>query len=306
MANLADSLSVTQLSSWSEPGTHLAVLGHPIGHSLSPVMHNAALREIARSRPQYSDWRYWKIDVPPELLPSVLPVLRERKFLGINLTVPHKVLAMRLAASITLEAQQAGAMNTLKLEPEGYRGFNTDGRGLVKALGEDFSIECGDQDFLLLGAGGAARGAAVELVRFGCRSLWIGNRSAEGLNGILPVVQGMATSTSIHPFLFSTLPPDLPAGVVVINATSAGLHKDDPAPIELSQLPRPSAVYDMIYNPPSTCLLREAAKLGIPNANGLSMLIHQGALALELWTGEPVPIHAMRSALKLSKPLSTR
>lgn len=284
------------LATWEKPGTHLAVLGHPIEHSLSPAMHNAALLRMAERSPKFGDWHYWKFNIVPDRLAEALELFRAKRFVGINLTVPHKVLATSLVQSIDTSASEIGAVNTLRLTASGYAGYNTDGHGLITAIMEEFGIECRERDVVLLGAGGASRGAAIELLRRGCRTLWIGNRSANNLDEMLLLVRQTAERTPVRGFLFSEIPTEIPSGAVVINCTSAGLKTDSPPPITLSAFPRPAAVYDMIYNPACTGLLRDAAVLGIANANGLSMLVHQGARALELWTGEKAPIDVMREA----------
>jgi shikimate dehydrogenase len=285
-------LTLSDLESWSRPGTSLAVLGHPIKHSISPPMHNAALAELAARDAAFADWKYFRFDVPPEDLPRALELLHAKKFRGVNLTVPHKVIAFDRVAQIDAAAQPVGAVNTLRWMAAGWHGFNTDGYGLATAVRETLSCDLGGVHIVLLGAGGAARGAAVECLQQRCASLWIANRTRENLGALLGALGPVAASTGqqnipLHGFTPATAPANLPPGVLVINATSAGLRDTDPMPIDLALLPKPAAVFDMIYNPPQTALLRRAAELGLPHANGLSMLVHQGAKALEIWSGIP-------------------
>jgi shikimate dehydrogenase len=155
---------------------------------------------------------------------------------------------------------------------------------------------------ILLGAGGAARAAAVECLQRHCASLWIANRTAARLDALLAVLRPVAGDVPVRGFDPQSPPPDFPTGALVINATSAGLRAGDPPPVDLTRLPLPAGVYDMIYNPPATPLLRQAAALGVPHANGLSMLVHQGARALELWTGAPVPAPVMMRAAREALP----
>jgi shikimate dehydrogenase len=138
----------------------------------------------------------------------------------------------------------------------------------------------------------------VECLQRHCASLWIANRTAARLDALLAVLRPVAGNVPLHGFDPQSPPAALPKNALVINATSAGLRADDPPPLDLSRLPTPSGVYDMIYNPPATLLLRQAAALGVPHANGLSMLVHQGARALEIWTDAPVPVAAMMRAAK--------
>jgi len=278
-------LTLHDLESWSRPGTSLAVLGHPIKHSISPAMHNAALAELAGHDGRFADWKYFRFEIHPNDLPQALERLHAKGFRGINLTVPHKIIAFDRVAEVDPAAQPVGAVNTLLWTPTGWRGFNTDGYGLGAAVRENLQLELAHADIVLLGAGGAARGAAVECLQRGCRSLWIANRTPENLDALLHILKPVAGPIPVRGFTPTDVPAELPPGSLVINATSAGLRDTDPLPIPLESLPQPRAVFDMIYNPPETPLLRCAANLRIPAANGLSMLVHQGAKALEVWTG---------------------
>jgi shikimate dehydrogenase len=274
--------TLSDLATWSRPGTSLAVLGHPIKHSVSPPMHNAALALLGRN-----DWRYHRFDVHPDDLPQALDLLHTKRFHGVNLTVPHKIIAFDRVAEIDPAARALGAVNTLRWTPRGWQGFNTDGYGLASAVRETLGRELAGTPVILLGAGGAARGAAVECLTRGCASLWIINRGPDNLRQLLETLTPIAGGIPIHGFAPSAPPDKLPADALVINATSAGLKPDDPAPLELAALQRPAAVFDMIYNPPQTPLLRQAFTLGLPHANGLAMLVHQGAKSLEIWSGAP-------------------
>jgi shikimate dehydrogenase len=280
-------LTLADLESWSRDGVSLAVLGHPIRHSISPPMHNAALAELAAADPRFADWRYFRFDVAPDDLPRALELLHVKQFRGVNLTVPHKVIAFDRVAEIDAAARPAGAVNTLRYTDAGWQGFNTDGYGLAAAVREAFGRELAGAPIVLVGAGGAARGAAVECLQRRCPSLWLVNRTRENLATLHRVLAPLAAGIPLHGFVPAAIPADLPPGTLVINATSAGLRESDPTPIDLTGLPRPAAVYDMIYNPAETRLLRQAAFLGIPHANGLGMLVHQGARALEIWSGIP-------------------
>lgn len=296
-------LTLSDLESWSRGGTSLAVLGQPIKHSISPAMQNAALAELAASDPRFADWRYFRFEVAPDDLPHALELLHAKKFRGVNLTLPHKVIAFERLTEIDPAARPLGAVNTLLAGERGWRGFNTDGYGLATAVQEILRRDLAGAPVVLLGAGGAARGGAVECLQRGCASLWIANRTRENLDALLAALAPLAGGIPLHGFAPGAVPRDLPAGALVINATSAGLRADDPPPIDLAALPRPAAVFDMIYNPPQTPLLRAAAALGLPHANGLAMLVHQGAKSLEIWSGAPAArtaptmLRAARAAL---------
>ncbi len=299
-------LTLADLAAWSRPGTSLAVLGHPIKHSISPAMHNAALAALAGHEPRFADWRYFRFEVHPDDLPQALDLLHARQFRGVNLTVPHKMIAFDRVAAIDPAAGPVGAVNTLLWEDHGWRGFNTDGYGLAAAVRETLALELAGIPIILLGAGGAARGAAVECLQRGCASLTIANRTPGNLTNLLASLALMAGGIPLQGFSPSEPPPDLPANALVINATSAGLRDTDPLPIALATLPRPTAVFDMIYNPPLTPLLRAAAALGVPHANGLGMLVHQGAKALEIWSGIPAGMSAPSMAAAAQMAMAGR
>lgn len=292
-------LTLADLDSWSFDGTALAVLGHPIKHSVSPAMHNAALAAMAGSDPKFDHWRYFRFDVAPEDFATALTRLHAAGFFGLNLTVPHKIMAFDLIEAVDPAAQPVGAVNTLRRTGTGWTGFNTDGYGLATAVEETLGISLAHTPIILLGAGGAARGAAVECLQRGCPSLHIANRTAANRDALLDQIRPIAGSTVLGGFAPASPPADLPGDALVINATSAGLHADDPLPIDPTTLPRPRGVYDMIYNPAETALLAAARRDGIPVANGLSMLVHQGVRALEIWSEARVPAAAMAQAVGL-------
>ncbi|HKK18899.1 MAG TPA: shikimate dehydrogenase [Opitutales bacterium] len=284
-------------------GTKLAVIGHPVRHSVSPAMHNAAMAKLRSRESRFNDWAYYRFDVPPEEFADAVPLFFEHNFLGLNLTIPHKVQAMDLVKGISPDAERMGAVNTLVWNEFGYDGFNTDGYGLKKGLLEDLDFDLEDGTVILLGSGGAARAAAVQCVLDGCKRLHVGNRTASRLDGLMSIVHDMPGGEVAEAFALDDPPENLPETGVLINATSLGLKAGDPAPFDVSLLPDGWKVYDMIYNPAATSLLRQAAARDLPVANGLSMLVHQGARSLEIWSHTEVDAQAMmkaaRHALKL-------
>ena len=299
MSAVAETIhTLADLEAWSFSGTALAVIGRPVAHSLSPAIHNAALAELAQAQPRYAGWHYFKFDIAPADLARALSLFHKHRFHGLNLTVPHKSLALEYLVTSDAFVRAAGAANTLTYSESGWRGANTDGYGLTTALREDLGAELAGAHIILLGAGGAARGAAIECLRARCASLWIGNRTASTLEALLLNLRMFASESVVCGFDLGNLPSGLPAGATVINATSLGLAAADAAPIDLKKIPSPARVYDMIYRPPQTTLLRQAAELGLPHANGLSMLIHQGARSLEIWTGATVPVPVMQAAAR--------
>ncbi len=291
--------TLADLDSWSFAGTALAVLGHPIKHSISPPMHNAALARMAQHDPRFATWKYFRFDIAPDDLPVALEKFHARGFLGLNLTVPHKIIAFDRVAALDPAARPIGAVNTLRRTPAGWHGYNTDGYGFATAIREDLGRELTGSHVLLLGAGGAARGAAVECLQRGCASLTILNRTQRAMDELVTLMSSLDMSPEILIQGIGTEDlSSIPPNSIVINATSAGLKPDDPLPVNLQALARPAGVFDMIYNPPETPLLAQARALGLPAANGLSMLIHQGARALEIWSETTVPVDAMRTAVQ--------
>ena len=269
---------------------------NPVRHSISPVMHNAALEAMAAADSRFSDWSYYRFEIEPDAFPEALPHFHRRSFMGLNLTVPHKVQALDLIQGLSPDADRMGAVNTLVWNEHGYDGFNTDGYGLQKGLEADLGVTLKGANVLLLGSGGAARAAAVQALLAGCARLWIGNRSQDRLQSLLAVLEGMEGADRVSPFRLEAPPGDLPPRGVLVNATSLGLRGDDPLPLDPSRLPPGWAVYDMIYNPPETPLLRAAATCGMRTANGLSMLVFQGVRALEIWSHTPVRARSMMTA----------
>lgn len=285
----------------------LAVFGAPIRHSASPAMHNAALAELGL------DWRYVACEVAPERLREAIEGARQMGFLGLNLTVPHKLLAVPLMDELDDSARRWGAVNTVVFEtetedgewrpvgqvtqvrgPVRARGFNTDADAIIRSLREDLAIEPRSARVLLLGAGGAGRAAALRLADEGVEALWLVNRTTEKAQAVANEIAARFPAVEV-----AVGYPDSEVEIV-LNATSLGLKADDPLPFDPQQfsLHQTDGVYDMIYRPAETPLLRAAKAADRRTANGLGMLLHQGAAALELWAGVPVPVATMRRALE--------
>lgn len=280
-----------------QPDATLAVLGHPVGHSLSPAMHNAVLRHWAASDGRWANWRYEKIDVPPGRLPEALARLHDLRYAGLNLTIPHKVEAVPLVCEIDPQAARLGAVNTLLWKPHGWAGANTDGYGLSRAVETELGRPLQGAVIVQLGAGGAARAVAAQCLLSGCAELWIGNRDQDRLNELLAILMTPgAPAIPLRGFDLRDPPADLPRRALLINVTSLGLRPDDPPPIDPDLFEDGSAVYDSTYGRHQSRLLRAALARGWPAANGLSMLVWQGARSLELWTGRTPPADLMRAA----------
>jgi shikimate dehydrogenase len=294
--NTEKTYTLNDLGKVSFPGTPLAVIGHPIKHSVSPAMHNAALAEMQQANARFKDWAYYRFDIAPEDFAAAIPLFWQNNFLGLNLTIPHKVQAMDLIAEVSTDGERMGAVNTLVRGADGYSGFNTDGYGLKNALKLDLGARLKGATVVLLGSGGAARAAAVQCILEACDKLYIGNRSVERLEHLMRGVQAMPGGECAEAFALSKPPADLPEAGILVNATSLGLKEADPAPFDVRHLPKAWVVYDMIYNPDATRLIQEARAHGLRTANGLSMLVQQGARSLEIWSKAEVNASTMMQA----------
>jgi shikimate dehydrogenase len=270
------------------------VLGHPVGHSLSPVMHQAAFAATGINA-AYLPWA-----VAPDRLPAAVLGLRAMEnLLGANVTVPHKEAIVPLLDGLTPDAEAMGAVNTLL--PRGGRllGDNTDSVGFLAALREDLGGEAEGLTAAILGAGGAARAVAMGLARAGARRLIVLNRSVDRAKRLADLVAGCHSGCQVtaQPLHNTWRISEVAEIRLLVNTTSVGLRPSDPILFDYASLSAPIVVCDLIYNPPDTPLLRAARAQGCPTGNGLPMLVHQGALAFERWTGKPAPVQAMRSAL---------
>jgi shikimate dehydrogenase len=285
-----------------------AVYGFPIRHSASPAMHNAAFAALRLN------WRYLAFEVHPDDLRAAITGARAMGFAGLNLTVPHKLLALELVDALDVSAKVWGAVNTILFEgrhPRGSwrplrefkpdppveirtRGFNTDADAIVVAVREDLKIELRGRKVLLLGAGGAGRTAALRFAAEGVSELFLVNRTFGKAKKLQIEITKQFPSVCVN-LGYPKTEVDL-----VVNATSLGLKPGDPLPLDGRQfsLKQARAVYDLIYRPAETPLLKAARKAGCQTANGLGMLLHQGAKAFEIWTGKPAPLAVMRRALE--------
>ena len=283
-----------------KPPIRLGVLGHPVAHSLSPQMQNAALEKSSL------EMRYARFEIAPGELRPALERLRELDFVGVNLTIPHKIAALEFVDDLDEIARKVGALNTIKFDRGKLRGFNTDGKGFSRAIREEFSVDLRDLRVLVIGAGGAARAIALQCAKENCERLVIANRDPEkakrlgeelraffaGPRVLGPVARLQASSCDDAALRFQVANTDL-----VVNATPLGLARADPAPIPARLLAPHLMVYDTVYASGPTAFVSSAIDAGARAANGLSMLLHQGALAFEIWFDRAAPIEAMRKAL---------
>jgi shikimate dehydrogenase len=293
------SMPTGNVSFQSRQFLRVGLIGDPVSHSFSPRFQQAAL-DALELPVRYELW-----PTPAAQLLERVRSLCEQDCLGANVTIPHKQAVLPLLDKIDPMASRIGAVNTIVHRDDYLHGYNTDAGGLLQALHEYGLGEIDKEGnnslkgytAVLLGAGGAARGAAFALANAGVSRLLILNRHRERAQLLAADVQqyydGPVFSLSDPSFLIPH------ASSIIINSTSVGMHEDaSPLPADvLARFDADTFVYDMIYNPLQTRLLCQALAMGLRAANGLSMLLHQGALAFTLWTGLPAPLDIMRNAL---------
>jgi shikimate dehydrogenase len=298
--------TLADLKTWGNQDkspVRLGVLGDPIAQSLSPQMQNAALENVGLKE------RYARFEIGAEELRESLEFIRRLNFVGINLTLPHKRDALALVDEVDEIARKCGAINTVLVEGKKLIGFNTDGPGFLHAIRGEFSVDLRDLRVLLLGAGGGAgRAIAVQCALENCERLVLVNRTLEKAQDLAKElapyfagsrVLGPVARLQAIPWDEALLRFQLANTDLVINATPIGMKRSDPPLLTASLLAPHLMVYDTIYTPARTPLLAAAADAGALAANGLSMLLHQGALSFEIWFGRKAPLEVMRAALQL-------
>ncbi len=282
------------------PPAKLSVFGDPVAHSKSPGFHNAALKTCG------IDAQYVAIHVRPDELAPALRALPAAGFLGTNLTIPHKEAALALMDSLDPAAGAIGAVNTVCVEDGKLSGFNTDGPGFVRAIREEFSVDVRDLRILLFGAGGAGRAIAFQCAIEGCERLILVNRSVEKAHALAAELApyfhtdrliGPADRLQAIPHDLAAIRPRIDSVDLVVNATSIGMKRTDAALVPQAFLTPNLMVYDTVYANGKSRLVEDAESAGARAANGLSMLLHQGALSFEIWFNRAAPLDVMRAAL---------
>ena len=272
----------------------LGVMGFPVSHSLSPVMHNAAIAAMG------VDYVYVPFPIPVEQLPAAIAGLKAvQSVQGFNLTIPHKVEVMPLLDEVLPIAKAVGAVNTVKRVGERWVGTNTDVAGFLEPL-KKLSCDWENMPAVILGSGGAAKAVVAACLELGCSVIHVVGRDPKKMKKF----HGAMTSQlhdynlRIHPWV--SIPHLLEVAGIVINATPIGMASDPNTPIseaEMNLLPDHAIAYDLIYMPRPTKFLQIAAARGLKAIDGLEMLINQGAIGLEFWLEQTVPIEIMRQAL---------
>jgi shikimate dehydrogenase len=302
-----DRYTLADLENWSavagelEPPVRLGIFGDPVAHSLSPQMQNAALRACE------IDMQYARFHIRTNELRSALLFLRTLDFVGINVTVPHKIAAFTQVDETDESADRAEAVNTIRVRDEKLIGSNTDGEGFLRAIRTEFSIDLRDLRVMIIGAGGGTgRAIAWQCALESCERLVLVNRTLEKANALAERLRpffsdarvlGPATRLEAVALDESAMRVQLADIDLIVNATPLGMNPSDPTPVPARLLAPHHIVFDCVYGSSKTALLRAAFEVGARGANGFSMLLHQGALSFSTWFDREAPIEAMRAAL---------
>ncbi len=302
-----DRYTLADLENWSavagelEPPVRLGIFGDPVAHSLSPQMQNAALRACE------IDMQYARFHIRTNELRSALLFLRTLDFVGINVTVPHKIAAFKQVDETDESAARAEAVNTIRVRDEKLIGSNTDGEGFLRAIRTEFSIDLRDLRVMIIGAGGGTgRAIAWQCALESCERLVLVNRTLEKANALAEQLRpflsdarvlGPATRLEAVALDESAMRVQLADIDLIVNATPLGMNPSDPTPVPARLLAPHHIVFDCVYGSSKTALLRAATEVGARGANGFSMLLHQGALSFSTWFDREAPIEVMRAAL---------
>jgi shikimate dehydrogenase len=270
----------------------VGVFGSPISHTASPAMHNAAFHALGMN------WVYLAFHVEPQNLRSALLGARDMGIVGINLTVPHKVLALDIVDDVDDAARRLGAVNTVHIKDGKLYGHNTDGYGIIRALAGDFNLSVKGKRVLVLGAGGAGRAVAVQCGLEHAGRVTIANRTRSKADDVIKELAALKIEAKSVPLTHAAVEKELQTADLVINATSVGLKKGETLGFDARMFSPRLFVYDTIYRPAQTELLEVAGAAGAKVANGLSMLLHQGERAFEIWTDQKAPLAVMKRALR--------
>lgn len=272
----------------------LGVMGFPVSHSLSPVMHNAAIAAMGL------DYVYVPLSIPVQNLPAAIAGIKAIESVqGFNLTIPHKVEVIPLLDEVIPIALAVGAVNTVKRVGDRLVGTNTDVAGFLEPL-KQLQCDWKNMPAIILGGGGAAKAVVAACLELGCPMIHVVGRDPKKLKKFHGTMTSQLRDYNLRVHPWSSIPHLLEVVGIVINATPIGMGSDPHTPIteaEMALLPSHAIAYDLIYTPRPTKFLQMASARGLKAIDGLEMLIHQGAIALEFWLDQPVPIDVMRQAL---------
>ena len=271
----------------------VGVFGYPVAENPTGVMQEAAFED------RDLNWRYLTIEVRPENLERAMIGLRAFGMQGVNLTIPHKVAVIQYLDRLSPETELIGAVNTVVREGSELVGHNTDGKGFLRSVRDDAGVDPAGKRIVLLGAGGAARAMSVELALAGSAHITIVNRTPDRGQALAKhlLEKTPAEAQFVHWQGEYSVPPETD---ILVNATSIGLfpNVEESPPVDVASIRPDLLVCDVIPNPPRTAFLRAAESAGARTLDGLGMLVYQGAIAFDMWTGVEAPIPVMRHALE--------
>lgn len=263
------------------------LIGYPIKHSLSPAMHNAAFKKLKMNA------LYMLFEKTREEFPAALRQLKAMGVSGFNVTVPYKEEIIPYLDGLDAQAKRIGAVNTVLNQKGRFTGYNTDALGFIASLKEDLDFLPQGKNIFIIGAGGAARAIGFALAKEKAKSIVFRDILLEKAQGLAKDIKGIFPDC-----LVSGQASSAPTIDLLVNASNCGMKPSDPLPIDPKILPAGIKVYDIIYNPSPTKLVKEAARRGIKAVNGLGMLLGQGTAAFEIWTKQKAPVATMRGALR--------
>lgn len=259
------------------------LFGYPVSHTISPKMHNVAFKHLGL------DIVYLPFSINPDNLKTAIKSLSAMGFIGINITVPYKQKVMQYLDEIKSSAKMIGAVNTVLVKGGKLIGYNTDGIGFVRSLERDCHFSLKGKTMFLLGAGGAGRAVAIQSALNGLGRIFIADKLTNRAKDLARCVPGCKA------VVVNKLQEALKKSDIIVNATPIGLHPKDPVSIPPEWIPKGRLVYDLIYNPKKTRLLKNVRKC--KTINGIGMLLYQGASSFEIWTGKKAPVEVMRKAI---------
>lgn len=268
----------------------VGLIGHPVEHSFSPPMHNAAFKRLGMN------YAYVAFDVEPQNLKSAIDGARSLGIKGLNVTIPHKIEVMKYLDEIDEVAELIGAVNTIDFKD--MKGYNTDGIGAVRAIEEATSIK--GKKVVIAGAGGASRAISFYIAKYGADKLTILNRNAEKAEELVKDVAGSELISDVEAGSIYEIGSYLKDADILINTTPVGMHPNvnDKPVASSSDMHEGLVVFDAVYNPNETVLLKEAIKADAKPVYGIKMLLYQGAESFKIWTGADAPVDAMEDALR--------
>ena len=272
----------------------MVLLGNPLGHSYSALMHNTVFTHLKM------DYLYIPVEVTADNLRAVFSGLTRMNVGGFNVTIPHKQRIIELLDEIDPLAEAIGAVNTICLNKGRTRGYNTDGEGFLKSLAEELALSIDHKNFFVIGCGGAARAIAMTLASRGADRIFLSNRTLSKAEALAADInRNMGHKAEVVALKPKPMAAALRSCHILVNATSLGMHPNvDEIPLDEKLLFKELAVADIVYNPVSTRLLQAAQKKGCRIVEGLGMLVYQGAAAFRLWTGIEPPTDAMFAAVR--------